>query len=142
MTKAQDFFKQAALYTDDIDYVMIKLHPRAIIAAAGVLAEIGEPFGALLVDKDEVTLIIAEEVLEDFTGRLPGAEFSGKWRLITFDIELPPDLTGFMALLGKLLGEVEIPIIPLGAYSRDHVLVPADRFEQAWQYLKEQQSKL
>jgi hypothetical protein len=133
---ALDYLKQATLYTDDLDYLMIGLHPRAVIAAAGVLAEIGEPFGTLIVDKDEVTLIIPAADYEEFQKRLPDAKLSDPMRLITLDVTLPPDLTGFMALVGKLLGEAGIPIIPIGAFERDHVLVPSTRFAEAWVVLE------
>lgn len=133
---AVEALRQAQLYTDEVEYLMLKLHPRAMIAAAGVLAEVADPFTALVVDKDEVTLIIPSEVLEEFEGRLGGAEQSAVLRLITFDLELPPTLTGFMALVAQLLAEANIPIIPLGAYSRDHVLVAASDFDKAWQTLK------
>lgn len=136
---ASDTLKSAPLYTDGHDYLMIHLPPRAITAAAGVLAEIGDPFGAMIADKDEVTLIIPAETYADFQSRLRGARLSDPLRLITFDAELPPDLTGFMALIAKLLAEAKIPIIPIGAFARDHILVKAADFDRAWQVLEEAQ---
>lgn len=134
-----EYFKQAKLYTDEVEYVMVSLPARAITLAAAILAEINDPFGGILVDKDEVTLIIPAETQEVFARRLKDAQVSEPKRLITFDIELPPTLTGFMAHVAQLLAEAHIPIIPLGAYQRDHLLVPADKFQQAWQVLKDAQ---
>jgi hypothetical protein len=135
MTRAEDFLKQAKLYSDGNDYLMVSLPPQAIMVAAGILAEIGDPFGAVIADKDEVTLIMPAEVYEEFQTRMPTAKPSLPMRLITLDIELPPDLIGFMALVAQKLADAGIPIIPLGAFQRDHVLVPADRFEDAWKAL-------
>lgn len=139
MSDAQTYFKTAKLYTDEVEYVLVKLHPRGITAAAGVLAEINDPFGAVIVDKDEVTLIVPSEVIEDFERRLVEAKISDPYRLITFDLELPPTLTGFMAHIAGVLGAAGVPVIPLGAFSRDHLLVPAAQFQQAWATLTEAQ---
>ena len=133
---AQEALQNAILYTDDVEYVMVGLPPNAIMAAAGVLAEIGSAFGTLIVDKDEVTLIITAELFEDFDARLPEARLSSSMRLITFDIVLPMDLVGFIALVGQLLAENGISIIPLGAFERDHLLVSAEDFDAAWNVLQ------
>lgn len=139
MTEAQEFFKKAVLFTDDVEYVMVSLPARAITLAAAILAEINDPFGCLIVDKDEVTLTIPAECLEDYRERLRHAHFSEPMRLITFDIVLPPTLTGFMAFVADLLAQAKIPIIPIGAYHRDHLLVSAEHFQKAWQLLKDKQ---
>jgi hypothetical protein len=139
MSRAQTFFRQAPLYTDSVDYLILRLPARAITVAAGILAELSEPFGALVVDKDEVTLVIPAEVREDFQKRLLDASYSQNYRLITFDLVLPPDLTGFMAWVTGLLAEANIPLIPLGAYSRDHLLIPSAHFVEAWALLTKAQ---
>ncbi len=132
---------QAALYTDETDYAIVQLPPGAILAAAGVVAEIGEAFCALIVDKDEVSLIIPFEALADFGIRLPGHSASAKpYRLITFDIQLDLNLVGFMARISMALAEAGISIMPLAAYSRDHILVHTDQLENAMAALKRLQS--
>jgi len=136
---AQSYLKQARLYSDDVPYLMVQFPAQAITLAAGILAEVADPFSALIVDKDEITLIIPSEVQEDFAKRLSHGKPSAEYRLITLDIELPPTLIGFMAYVANALAAAKIPIIPLGAFSRDHLLVPAGQFEQAWQTLKELQ---
>lgn len=128
---------QAKLYTDEVVYSLIHLPPNGILAAAGVLAEIGEPFGALIVDKDEVTLVIPADAVEEFARRLRDhrvGEFP--YRLITFDLPLEPTLTGFMARIADALAAAGVPILPLAAFSRDHLLVPAEQFALAWETLQ------
>jgi hypothetical protein len=123
---------QATFYTDNQLYTLIQLPTSAITAAAGVIAEIGEPFCALLVDKDEVTLLIPAEAIEDFGKRLPSHKASiSQYRLITIDVALEPTLTGFMAVISAALGEVGVPIFPFAAYTRDHIFVPEGKFEVA-----------
>ena len=75
--------QQAKLYTDDTLYSLIHLPPNGIMAAAGVLAQIGEPFGALIADKDEVTLDHPRRTGRGF--RQPPARSSRR------RIRLPPD---------------------------------------------------
>ncbi len=127
-----EVLKNAALYTDHQDYALVKLPPKAITAAAGVIAQVGEPFCALLVDKDEVSLILPAEAWEDFKPRLPGHQVSAQYyRLLTFDIELKLDMVGFMAFVSRALADAGVSILPLAAYSRDHILVSAGQLDAA-----------
>lgn len=120
------------LYTDDQRYKLVHLPARAVLAAASVLAEIGEPFGVIIVDKDEVTLVLTDDDLQAYAHRLPGFTASAAdYRLITFDIELDPNLTGFMAQISAALAQADVTILPFAAYNRDHLLVPAGQYEQA-----------
>jgi hypothetical protein len=132
----EQILKSASLYTDEQTYVIAHLPPGAITAAAGVLAEVGEPFGAVVVDKDEVTLILPSVWWDDFKHRLPEHEVAGPYRLITFDLPLELDLVGFMAAVSGALAAASVPIMPVAAYQRDHLLVPAGQFDAAWAALE------
>lgn len=132
----------AKLYGDEQIYKIVHLPANAVLAAAGVLAEIGEPFSALIVDKDEVTLVLTAEDLQEFGRRLPGHVASADdYRLITFDVELEPSLVGFMARISAALAQAQVTILPFAAFSRDHLLVPAAQFDQAITALRNLQSK-
>ncbi len=135
--------KAALFYSDETVYVLAKLPANGILVAAGVIAEIGEPFCALIADKDEVSLVLPQEALEDFADRLRGHQVINKlYRLITLDVVLEPDLTGFIGFVGSALGKAGISILPYAAHSRDHLFVPADQFEFALQTLKSLQASL
>jgi hypothetical protein len=128
---------QVKLFTDDKPYILVKLPANAITPAASVIAELGEPFSTIIVDKDEVTLIIPADAWNVFTARLLGASVSPmEYRLITFDITLNLELVGFMARLSRVLAEAGVPIMVYAAYSRDHLLIPAEHFEKAWATLE------
>lgn len=132
--------EQGKFTTDDILYSMIHLPPNAITAAAGIIAQLGEPFSTLIVDKDEVTLIIPTDTIEEFASRLRDQRISdASYRLITFDLELEPTLTGFMAAVAGALAGADVPVMPFAAFSRDHILVPAERFDAAWHALEQLQ---
>ncbi len=132
---AAEAFARATLYTDGTLYRLIHLPPRAITAGAGVLAEIGTPFSALIADKDEVTLLLPQVEWAMFSDRLPDHRAAGEYRLITFDLPLDLDLIGFMALVSRILADAGVSILALSAFERDHILVPAAQFQAAWDAL-------
>lgn len=135
-TNLEDIFKNMTIYTDDEPYVVLKLPPNAITVAAGIVAEVSDPFTVLLVDKDEVTLVVHKEVPEEFGKRLRDAITSEtEFRLITFDIELSFDVVGFMHAIAGILAEEKISVLPYGAYSRDHILVNVSDFDRAKEVL-------
>jgi len=143
MTASADaLLRQARLVSDEQDYRILRLPPQAITLAAGVLAEVGQPFAALIVDKDEVTLLLPEEAVSAFDSRLRRAQMSERiYRLITLDVRLDPDLVGFIARIADILAAEGIPILSAAAYSRDHILVPAQDFDKAIQALRQFQKE-
>jgi hypothetical protein len=136
-SNAKSAVQAMQLHTDGESYRFIRLPNGRATAAAGVLAETADPFLALMVDKDEITLVLPESVVNDYAKRLGEYTLSDSaYRLITFDIELNHDLIGFTALVSAVLAEAGVPIMPLAAFSRDHILVPADHFQTAWNALE------
>ena len=99
--------------------------------------------GLIRVDADEVTLVVSAELVEEFESRLRDHVISDTaYRLITLDVVLEHDMIGFMARVSTALAEAGISVMPFAAYSRDHVLVPADQFETALTALQRLQSNL
>lgn len=129
---AQQLLADCKLYSDPHDYVVISLPARAIMAAAGVVAEFGDAFSAVIVDKDEVTLVLLAAAWPDFAERLPDHRVAqNTYRLITFDIQLDMSVVGFMALVSTALAAAGISILPLAAFTRDHLLVKSTQVESA-----------
>jgi hypothetical protein len=132
----------AQLYSDQRDYIIIRLPAAAITAAAGIIAEISEPFCALIVDKDEVSLVVPNEAWGDFSKRLPNHKIADKpYKLITFDIALEMSLVGFMAHVSQALAGANVSILTFAAFTRDHVLVPAAQFDIAMAALQKLKSR-
>lgn len=137
MTTIQELLKQADFYSDDEPYVIVKLPPTAITAAASIIAEISDPFCALVVDKDEVTLVLPHEAVTEFSSRLREVIVSeDRYRLITVDVVVPLDLFGFLAQLASTLAAQGIPVFVYASYRCDHLLVPESKFEAALASLK------
>lgn len=133
----QEALKEAVLESDDTFYVIVRLAANGILAASGVLAQIAEPFSAIIVDRHEVSLIMPEELVADFSPRFREFQVSAeRYRLITFDVTLDFSLVGFMAHVSAALAAAGIPIMPYAAYTRDHLLVPADKFDLAMDTLR------
>ncbi|MEO1287370.1 MAG: ACT domain-containing protein [Chloroflexota bacterium] len=132
-----DALREATLVSDDYVYRFVKLPVNAVTAAAGVIAEAGNPFSALILDKDEVTLMIEDEDFEQFKKRLLNHEVSEiRYRLITFQAVLEPTLVGFMSTIATALAEENISVMPFAAYSTDHIFVSEADFEKAVGVLK------
>lgn len=138
----QQALAAAQFYTDGQEYALVRLHPRATTAAAGVIAELGGPFATLIIDKDEITLILPTFALEELGERLRDHHVAAQtYRLLTLDVELDSNLTGFMAAISRALSDAGVSLLPCAAYSRDHLLVPAHQFDaalDALQKLKQQ----
>ncbi len=138
---ADQAFSQAILYTDGIDYRLIHLPPTELPPAAALLAEIGTPFCALIADKDEITLLLAQPIWERVAARFPDHRVAAPYRLITFDLPLDFELIGFMALVSTLLAQARLSILAISAFERDHIFVPAAHFQTAWNVLKSAQAQ-
>ncbi len=127
----------ASLYSDGQIYRLLKLPPNAVTLAAGLVAEIGLPYCALVADKDEVSLMIPDEARGAYSARLRDAEVSERrYRLITLDAVLASDLVGLMARIAGALALAGIPMLTFAAYSRDHLFVSNDDFDKAMRTLQ------
>lgn len=141
--RIQEIIQNAEFITTDDTYYLVGLPANAITVAAGILAEIGEPFSALIVDKDEVTLLIEAEAYEEYKTRLRNHKVEAKtYSLITVDAELESTLTGFMGVISTHLGNVGVPVFPYAAFTRDHILVPTDMLPVALETLNELKQSL
>ena len=131
------------LVTDEQVYRMLCLPTNGVALAAAIVAEAGQAFCTLVIDKDEVTLLLRYDVYQTYATRLRMARISDEnYRLITFEAVLEPDLVGFIARIGEALAEAGIPILAIAAYSRDHIFVPADEYSRALDALRIMQNDI
>jgi hypothetical protein len=82
---------------------------------------------ALISDGAEITLVLDQS-------NLGSADYSNvdlDWKCITFEIELPFELAGFMAAVAGALAEKGVALFALSAFSTDHILVKKDRLTDA-----------
>lgn len=130
-------FASARLYSDGRPYAVVSLPLDQMRPAMILFGGLAEPFAAMIVDKDEITIAI-HEMDWSVAGRdLPGMRVLSDYRFITLDIALDEDVVGFMAVVSRLLAEAGVSIAPIAAYSRDHILVSGRDFDPAWQALSD-----
>lgn len=119
--KALDFLRACRLRIWEGTYSVLQVHA------------FPEDFVAAIRDRRERTVVAR-------TGATPPAlirrEEAG-WKIITFDVELPFELTGFLAAVAGVLAEREVAIFALSAFSTDHLLVREFHLETAVQALVE-----
>ena len=96
-----------------------------------------EDFVSVARDKEEITLIIAEEMWRKLEPRFPGAISQGNRRLIRFDTVLDFSVVGFIAEISHALAEADISILSISTYSTDAVLVHESRFDDAVTAIKQ-----
>jgi len=95
-----------------------------------------EGFVSLTRDKDEVTLVVAEEIWQQLAPRFTDARVQGGRRMIAFDEELDFALVGFIAEISRALAEADISILNLSTYRTDAILIHESRFEAAVEAVK------
>ncbi|HXB54431.1 MAG TPA: ACT domain-containing protein [Vicinamibacteria bacterium] len=112
-------------------YRLVSLPKSALAEAAGLLAESGGSFAALVLTSDEVSLTLPEEVW----GRSPlqgrARASAGPYRVVTLDAEIDLDVCGYLAPVAARLAEAGVPIVPQCAYAKDHLLFRGPDLEGA-----------
>jgi len=126
---------QTDLFTDGKAYRILKV---------GLVQEECNAFGAeawpasfwaCIRDKDEMTLVLAQESVAQLPASVTVLDSSPPYRLITFDIPLDWGVTGYLAALTSVLAGAGISLFALSAFSRDHIFVAETDFDRAWDVL-------
>lgn len=118
------------LYLPETHYVVASLPLTDYPAAVEVLRE-ADGFVSLIRDKQEITLMITEEIWQGVAARFPAAQARGHWRMIRFDTFLDFSVVGFIAEISRALAEADISILSVSSYSTDAVLVQEAQFNAA-----------
>ena len=96
-----------------------------------------EGYVALIRDKAEITLILAEEHWRKLEHRFPGSQAQFQRRLIRFDTIFDFSLVGFIAEISRALAEADISILSISTYSTDAVLIHESRYDDALAAVKQ-----
>ena len=113
---ASEYLRQSEVLLDPNRYSVYRVNRQpegdilAFLAAAGDLTAVALE-GSLPPDA----------VLEEAPG----------WRLLSFRLQLPFSLTGFLAAVSQSLAAARVPIFALSSYDSDHLLIPEQHLEQA-----------
>jgi hypothetical protein len=118
-------------------YRIVSLPPSLLREAAALLARGGGSFAALVLERDEVSLTLREDVFAGSPLRGRARATSPPYRAITLDAEVDLDVCGYLAPAATRLAEAGVPIVPQCAFARDHLLVPARDRKRAVRVLQD-----
>lgn len=112
-------------------YWLVSLPGDAVSHAAEWFAGVAGTFGGIVADRDELSLTLPENMWLGSPLRARARSATGPFRAITFDIELPFEVTGYLAPVAERLASAGVSIVPQCGYSRDHLLVREEQLESA-----------
>jgi hypothetical protein len=125
-----------SLYLPETRYVVASLPLEHYGEAVDCLRN-AEGFVSLTRDKEEITLVVAEDIWSKLAPRFPGAVAQERRRLIRFDTVLDFSVVGFIAEISHALAEADISILSISTYRTDAVLVHESRFDDAINAIKQ-----
>lgn len=118
------------LYLPETRYAVASLPLEHYRAAVECLSDV-DGFVSLIRDKQEITLMIAEDHWQQIAVHFPGARARGDWRMIRFDTFLDFSVVGFIAEISRALAQSDISILSVSTFSTDAVLVHEAQFDAA-----------
>lgn len=122
---AKDILKNARVTVAPETFTLVSMRHedwRKLLENPELSPRMTAPF-MILSDPYEVTLLLDEVDFGTMRHALRDAQTAGGYRLVTFDVLLDLAVVGFMAELSRIFAEADISIIPMSAFSRDHVLI-------------------
>ena len=96
----------------------------------------------LLRDQFEVTLLLEEEDWRAMRHAARDARVETGFRLVTFNIELPWNVVGYLARVTEILAGAGVSVGALTAFSRDHLLIKQDDLPTALRALGDHVAEL
>jgi len=82
--------------------------------------EHGHPDAFATVRDEHGTTVV---VTEDEADAIDAQDIEAGWRRLTFEMDLPFELVGFLAVVATALAEADVSVFVLSSYTTDHVLV-------------------
>jgi hypothetical protein len=110
---------------------VVGLAPRERLLALRLLPGVTSSFWQLVVEPDMVTLVLAERDWRAISQAFPQARVERPYRAISFDLDLPEGLVGFMALFSGALAAAGLPLLAVCGYTKDHLLVREQHLDAA-----------
>ncbi len=111
-------------------YVLASL-PVAALGEAALLLARASGFSALLLERDEVSVTLAEGLWRESALRTRALAEAGPYRAVTFDVNIDLGVVGYLAPAAARLAEAGVSIVPQCAFSKDHLLVREADLETA-----------
>ncbi|HYY42402.1 MAG TPA: ACT domain-containing protein [Pyrinomonadaceae bacterium] len=122
---AVELLRRTRIEVAPAPFVLVSLTPQSwarLLEQPELSPRPDAPF-MLLRDAHEVTLLLEETDWLAMRHAARDARIESGFRLVTFNLELGWDVTGYLALVTDILARARIPIGALTAFSRDHLLI-------------------
>ena len=104
-------------------YVLASLEPGLLGRAAALAGRAKGTFVALLLERDEVSLVVSEELWNGGALEAGCRAVARPFRVLTLDCDVDLEVTGYFAPAAERLARAGIPIVPACGYLKDHILV-------------------
>jgi hypothetical protein len=112
-------------------FVLVGVDPSERLVVARLLAGVVASFMQLIVEPDMLTLLLPEADWRRLKPAFPNVRIQAPFRAISFDLDLPEDLVGFLAAASQALATAGVPILAICGYSKDHILVREEHLDRA-----------
>lgn len=118
-------------------YVLASVAPARLGEAASLVATTdgADTFAALVVERDEVSITIAEGAWAA-SGLSRGARTEGPFRALTLDVDVDLGVCGYLAPAAVRLAEAGVAIVPQCGFLKDHLLVHERDLDRAVEVLE------
>lgn len=123
-----ELLRETKVAVDSATYVLLSLTSeewQLLLSDPDLSPRMTAPF-MIFYDGREFTLLLDEDDFSKARGAIPEAKAESGFRMLTFDIDLDMGIVGYLALAANILADAEVPVVPLGAFSRDHLLIKQD----------------
>lgn len=80
-------------------------------------------FFQITIEPELVTLLLPEDDWRACSAAFTRPQIERPYRVISFDVDLPPDLLGFMAALSATMASAGVPLLAVSSFARDHLVV-------------------
>ena len=112
-------------------FVLAALEPKERVLALQLLAGVVAPFMQLIAEPDVLTLLLPQSDWRLLKPAFPRARIQQPFRVISFGLDLPDDLVGFLAVASRALANAGVPVLAICGYTKDHILVREEHLEGA-----------
>jgi len=115
---------------------LVSLPAGAVPDAAALVAASTGRFAALVLERDEASLTVADSLWAPSPLRARARAEAGPYRVLTFDLDLDLDVVGYLAPAAAKLAEAGVSIVPQCGFRKDHLLVREADLERAREALE------
>ncbi|MDR7521206.1 MAG: ACT domain-containing protein [Armatimonadota bacterium] len=119
-----------ALRIDPRGFVVVGVSPFYEVSMRKAMAEVHAPFFVQFFPHEQ-TIVLAEDEWARVRAKFRGAREEGGYRLVTLEATVDLITASYLTVVTAALAEAGIEARVLSSFHHDHLLVPADRLDDA-----------